>query len=184
MRFPVVALAAFLIALTPGVFAQSKNARVLVLDEAGSQPAPTGQVAKPQAADPGEVAVYDPKRDAAADIRQALAVARKEGKHVLLEIGGDWCIWCKILDRYFDDHPDLLALRKANYVMVKVNYSPDNKNEAVLGRYPKAEGYPHLYVLNAGGKLVKSQGTGELEEGRGYNDGRMRAFLKENAPAR
>ncbi len=132
----------------------------------------------------GEVHVYDPTRDAAADIRHAIASARKEGKHVLLEVGGSWCIWCKILDRYFEDHPDLLALRKANYVMVKVNFSKENENIQVLSKYPKASGYPHLYVLDGTGELIHSQDTAPLEEGRGYDHGRMRDFLSAHAPKR
>lgn len=168
---------------SPLADAQVLTARVVVLDEAGGKRVPP-QAPPKAAADRGEVNVYDPARDAAADIRLALASARKDGKHVLLEVGGAWCIWCKILDRYFEDNPDLLALRKASYVMVKVNFSKENENAAVLGKYPKASGYPHFYVLDAQGAMLKSQDTGELEEGRSYHHGRMREFLRANAPAR
>ncbi len=170
----------------PGVTysnAQVLSARVLVLDESGGQRV-APQPAPKAATDPGEVNVYDHTRDAAADIRHALSVARKEGKHVLLEVGGTWCIWCKILDRYFEEHPDLLALRKANYVMVKVNFSKENENAAALGKFPEASGYPHFYVLDAQGSLLQSQDTAPLEEGRNYHHGRMRGFLKAHAPAR
>ncbi|MCW5962427.1 MAG: thioredoxin family protein [Bryobacterales bacterium] len=187
MRNSILLTSAILLGLgwiaTPWADAQVLTARVFVLDEAGGKRVPP-QAAPKAAADPGEVNVYDPGRDAAADIRQALAAARKQGKHVLLEVGGVWCIWCKILDRYFEDNPDLLALRKASYVMVKVNFSKENENIAVLQRYPKASGYPHFYVLDAQGALLKSQDTGELEEGRSYDHGRMRNFLKSNAPAK
>jgi len=54
----------------------------------------------------------------------------------------------------------------------------------VLGKYPRASGYPHLYVLDAQGALLHSQNTAPLEEGCGYHHGRMKDFLKSHAPAR
>jgi len=134
------------------------------------------------AATAGEVHEYSPTRDAAADILHAVEVAKKSGKHVLLVAGGDWCIWCKILDRYFSDNPDLLAMRQEKFVMVKVNFSQDNENEAVLGKYPKATGYPHLYVLDGRGKLIRSQDTSELEQGKSYNKQKMQSFLQSYGP--
>jgi thiol:disulfide interchange protein len=160
-----------------GAPAQMLTARVFLLDESQRSPITAQAASTPSQPDPGEVDVYDPTRDAEADLRQALSVARRDGKRVLLEVGGKWCIWCKILDHYFVDNPDLLALRKSAYVMVKVNFSPDNENAAVLAKYPKPAGYPHLYVLDDRGKLLVSQDTGELEEGRSYHHGRMREFL-------
>lgn len=180
---PIGIYACLLFLISLSAPSQVMTARVLVLDESGrsqvSAPIPEVRAST----DPGEVNTYDPNRNASADIRNALAVARKEGKHVLLEVGGTWCIWCKILDRYFEENPDLLALRKANFVMVKVNFSKENENDTVLSKYPKPSGYPHFYVLDAQGKLKISQETGPLEEGRGYHRGRMRSFLLSNAPS-
>ena len=66
--------------------------------------------------------------------------------------------------------------------MVKVNYSPDNDNEEALGKYPHAEGYPHIYVLDAKGGLVCSQTTADFEEGHGYASEKWKAFLAKWAP--
>ncbi len=120
---------------------------------------------------------FDPARDADRDIRAAVAEARKTNRRVILDVGGEWCGWCHTLDRFFVDHPDLMAMREKAYVWLKVNYSPENKNEAVLSRYPKISGYPHLFVLDQDGALLQSQDTSLLEEGRGYNLERMKAFL-------
>ena len=65
---------------------------------------------------------------------------------------------------------------------MKVNYGDGNDNEAFLGQFPEADGYPHFYVLDSGGNLIKSQGTGELEEGKGYNEGVFLAFLEKFKP--
>jgi thiol:disulfide interchange protein len=138
----------------------------------------------PAASEAGSKAAdgYDPARDSAADIEQALADATRTGRNVLLEVGGEWCSWCHILDKYFEDNADIRELRDRNFVMVKVNFSPENKNEQVLSRYPAIEGYPHFFVLDGEGKLLHSQNTGELEAGKSYDREKFTAFLKQWGP--
>ncbi len=129
-----------------------------------------------------QVTRFDPSRDAATDIAAAAAEAKRTGRHVLVDVGGDWCIWCKRLDAFFDEQKDAADFLRKNYVPVKVNYSKENKNEAVLSRYPKVAGYPHLYVLDDDGKLLHSQDTGALESGKGHDLEKVLAFLKHWAP--
>lgn len=128
------------------------------------------------------VTTYDPKRNADTDINDAVIEARRTGKRVLVDVGGEWCIWCHILDKFFDQNPKLLEFREQNFVMVKINYSPENKNEKVLSRYPNVPGFPHLFILDGKGKLLHSQDTSELEEGKGYNLEKFSAFLKKWSP--
>jgi hypothetical protein len=68
--------------------------------------------------------------------------------------------------------------------MVKVNFSPENKNEKVLSPYPAIEGYPHFFVLNGERKLLHSRNTGELEAGKSYDREKFTAFLERWGPAR
>jgi len=134
---------------------------------------------------PDPTAKYDPARDADADIRAAVAEAKRSGRRVILDVGGEWCGWCHTLDRYFVEHPDLQKYRDAHFVWLKINMSPENQNQVVLGRYPRINGYPHLFVLDQDGKLLQSQDTSPLEEGPSYNLDRMTEFLnKWTAPAR
>ena len=128
------------------------------------------------------VHVYDPTRNADLDIQAAVAEAQRTKKRVMLEVGGLWCIWCRIMDEFFEKHPDLLAFREKNFVMVKINMSEENKNAEVLSRYPKVSGYPHIFVLDGEGKLLHSQDTAELEEGKGYNLDKFSEFLKQWSP--
>jgi thiol:disulfide interchange protein len=128
--------------------------------------------------------VFDPHRDAAKDIAAAVAEAARSGKRVLVDVGGNWCIWCHEMERYLEEHADLRALRDRNYVTVKVNWSPENKNEAVLSTYPKIPGYPHLFVLDGNGALIHSQDTSKLEDGKkSYDLKAFTAFLTQWAPA-
>ena len=126
----------------------------------------------------GPPAKFDPSRDPAKDVAAAAAQARAQGKRVLLDVGGEWCVWCRIMDDFIAANADVRAAIDANYVVVKVNWSRENKNEAFLGTLPKIAGYPHLFVLDGDGKLVHSQDTDVLELGRSYDKAKFLAFLK------
>ena len=122
---------------------------------------------------------YDPKRDAAQDIQDAIKEAQRAHKRVLLEVGGEWCSWCHTLDRFFDTHAELIQLRDKNFVTVKINFSEENENKEVLSRYGPIESYPHILVLDADGKLLLSKETGSLESGKTYDLERLTEFLKQ-----
>jgi thiol:disulfide interchange protein len=126
-------------------------------------------------------AKFDPHRDAAADVATAVAQARAQGKRVLVDVGGEWCPWCHLFDHFMEGNDEARRLRDTHYVWVKVNWSPENKNEQLLSRWPKVSGYPHLFVLDGRGQLVHSQNTAELEEGKGYNAAKVVAFLRRYA---
>src|ERR1043165_477757 len=81
------------------------------------------------------VTKYDPKRDAAQDIRDAAAEAKRTNRRVLLEVGGDWCSWCHHMDDFFQAHADLTALRDKSFITVKINFSEENPNKEVLAQY-------------------------------------------------
>jgi thiol:disulfide interchange protein len=125
---------------------------------------------------------FDPKRDPVKDLEAAVVKATKESKRILLDVGGEWCGWCKLLDQYFIDKKEIGAYLKANYIVVKVNMSPENENKPFLSKYPKIEGYPHFFVLEKDGKLLHSRNTAFLEEGQGYSDSKMMEFLTKWAP--
>jgi thioredoxin-related protein len=123
------------------------------------------------------VAKYDPKRDAAQDIRDAAAEAKRTNRRVLLEVGGEWCSWCHHMDDFFTAHPELTGLRDKSFITVKINFSEENPNKEVLAHYPAIAGYPHLFVLDSDGGLIHSQDTSALEEGKSYNLERFTTFL-------
>ena len=125
---------------------------------------------------------YDASRDAAADIKSALVQARSSHRRVLIEAGGNWCSWCKIMDRYFEDHAELAALRDKNYVTVRVSVESGGPVPAALKAYPAPAGFPHLYILDENGSLIQSQNTAELESGQSYDYEKFTFFLNAFAP--
>lgn len=129
---------------------------------------------------------FDPARDPAADLAVAQAEARRSGKRIVLDVGGEWCSWCHLLDAFIEGDAEVRTRVDASYVWMKVNYSEDNENTAFLSQFPAIKGYPHLFVLDADGKLLHSQFTGELEadkgQPKGYNRERFLAFVQAWAP--
>jgi hypothetical protein len=128
------------------------------------------------------VDTYDPARDPEVDVQRAIVEARRTGKRILLELGGDWCVWCHIMDAYFEQQPALLAARERSFITVKINVSEENDNKQFLAQYPKIPGYPHIFVLDSDGKLLHSQDTADLESGKSYDLDRFSAFLTKWGP--
>ena len=153
-----------------------------------SQPVASGNT--PAAADVAAVAAlnaqFDPARDPVADLATAKVEAQRGGKRIVLDVGGEWCSWCHLLDAFVEGNAEIRSFRDANYVWMKVNYSEDNENAAFLSQFPQIKGYPHLFVLDAQGKLLHSQFTGELEadkgQPKGYNREKFVSFMKDWAP--
>ncbi len=129
----------------------------------------------------GYVAVtkFDSNRNPFKDLQDAVAEATKTNKRILLDVGGDWCSWCFKLDRLYEQNPDLNKFLYDHYIVVKINYSKENKNEKFLAQYPQIPGYPHLFVLESDGTFLHSQNTGKLEKGKAHDKDKVFAFLKE-----
>ena len=123
------------------------------------------------------VAGYDEARNPFADLELARDRARREGKRILLQVGGDWCGWCHILDRFIQEHGAVNDRIRAGFLIMKVTFTLKNENRPFLSRYPPIPGYPHLFVLEGDGTFLHSQPTAELEEGKSYNEQAILRFL-------
>jgi len=122
------------------------------------------------------------KRDATKDIANAVSLATKQHKRILLDVGGDWRHWCLLLNTMFKADKEVARTLAERYVVVHVNWSTENENRAVLSKYPKVESFPHLFVLEKYGKLIRSQDTGALESGDHHDHAKVMAFLRKRAP--
>jgi thioredoxin-related protein len=125
---------------------------------------------------------YDENRDATADLAMTIDRAKRENKRILIQVGGDWCGWCHLMSNFIEGNDLVREKVDANYLLMKVTYTTEHPNEQFLSNYPEIKGYPHLYVLDADGKLLHSQPTAELEEGKGYNEQAYLAFLNDWKP--
>lgn len=125
------------------------------------------------------VRLYDPEADAALELRAALAQAVATGKHVLLQIGGNWCSWCHKLDRLLSGDPRIDSLLRADYVTLRINYSKENRNEDILQRLERPDrfGFPVLLVLDSSGRLLHTQDSGLLEKDGAHDPEQVYRFL-------
>ncbi|MBI1936512.1 MAG: thioredoxin family protein [Ignavibacteriales bacterium] len=121
---------------------------------------------------------FDPNRDPFMDLKNAQVEAKRANKKIMLDVGGEWCIWCHRLDAFIESSEEIKNYLHENFIFVKVNYSEENKNEKFLSRYSKIEGYPHLFVLDSKGKELHSQNTGLLEKEKSYDTDKIMEFLK------
>src|SRR6476659_9048080 len=85
--------------------------------------------------------LYDPSENAEEKIAQSIAKAKAEGKHVFIQIGGNWCVWCARFNDFTRNDTKVDSLIKAGYVVYHMNYSKENFNAKLLAKY----GYPQRF---------------------------------------
>ncbi|MCA9932724.1 MAG: thioredoxin family protein [Ardenticatenaceae bacterium] len=123
------------------------------------------------------VSIYDPLRDPAADLADALLQAEKTGKRVLLIVGGDWCIDCRMLDLFIGENQTIAAQVKQAFIVVKVNYSEENLNEDFLSQYPEIEWFPHFFIIENDGSFAEALDTREVMTDGKFDEVKFLDFL-------
>ena len=106
--------------------------------------------------------IYDDKRDPFKDATNAISLARETQRNIIIEIGGNWCVWCQKMDVFLEKNPDIYQALHNQYVLLKINVSDTNENEAFMKSLPPVLGYPHIYVSTGAGKMLLSKDTGEF----------------------
>ena len=127
-----------------------------------------------------KVKLYDPSLDGMKQINEAVSKAKSQSKHVLIQYGGNWCSWCIKFDAFCKADTSIMKVINASFIPVKLNYSPENKNEpanAYLGN-PMRFGFPVFIIVDGNGKVLHIQDSALLEEGKGYNQMKILGFFK------
>jgi len=125
--------------------------------------------------------LYDPSLDGMKQIKEAVGKAAKEGKHVLIQYGGNWCSWCIKFDAFCKADTSISIIISVNYIPVKLNYDPTNKNEeanAYLGN-PSRFGFPVFIIVDGKGVVLHIQDSSLLEEDKGYNKQKVTGFFRQ-----
>ncbi len=128
---------------------------------------------------------YNATENAEAKISELVKKAKAENKNIILQAGGNWCIWCLRFNNFVQTTPELKEIVDANYLYYHLNYSPENKNEKVFAKYdnPGAKfGYPVFVVLDQNGNMIHTQDSAVLEEGKGYSKEKVKAFFEKWTP--
>ena len=125
-----------------------------------------------------EQSVYDSTLNANDQLKVAVEQAEKENKLILLQIGGNWCCWCIILDNLMKSDELIKKELEDNYILLHID---SQSNTDFTKQYaPQLKHYPWLSVLNSQGDILVEQPTGNLEKGRGHDPQLVLDFLKGN----
>lgn len=104
---------------------------------------------------PSQPTQFYPPGDAARAIAAAQAAAKKDGRHVLLDFGADWCPDCRVLGGLFED-PAVAPVVAANFHVVRIDVGRRDKNAELVSKYggTSAEWIPAVVVLGPDGSTV------------------------------
>lgn len=134
---------------------------------------------------PEKPKLYRPDADAKTDIKVAVEKAAKEGKHVMLQVGGNWCGWCiRFHDKLINNDTLKTAFEKS-YVIYHLNYSKENQNEEIMASlgFPQRFGFPVFVILDGKGNRIHTQSSGCFESGKGYSTTEVMDFFNQWSPA-
>lgn len=124
--------------------------------------------------------LYDAKADGIIDFNEALKKAKKENKNVLVQIGGNWCPWCYRYHEFIKNNPKLDSITNSSYIVLHVNYSPENKNLELMKKLdiPQRFGFPVFVITDENGKRIHTQNSWYLEQESSYDIKKTEDFLK------
>lgn len=126
--------------------------------------------------------VYDETANGKEQIGKAIQNASVSKKHILVQVGGNWCAWCIMFDKLVTSDQPIKDYLAANYEVVHLNYSKENKNEEALAmlKHPERFGFPVFVVLNDKGELLHTQNSAYLESKtvQGHDPKEVLDFLK------
>lgn len=112
--------------------------------------------------------LYNPAADAQKQIDDAVAKAKKENKHVFLQIGGNWCKWCLRFNKFTTGDAQVDSAFSAGYMVEHINFSKENKNLPVMEKlsFPQRFGFPVFVILDGNGNRLHTQSSWYLEDGK------------------
>lgn len=129
--------------------------------------------------------LYKPEDNAEKDIAAAVKQAKSEDKFVFVQIGGNWCIWCARFNDFVTTDKQIDSLVNAGFVVYHMNYSKENYNAGLLAKYgyPQRFGFPVFLILDAEGKLIHTQNSAYLEDGKkSYDREKVVGFFNDWSP--
>jgi uncharacterized protein YyaL (SSP411 family) len=87
---------------------------------------------------------------------EAFAIAQRENKPILLDIGAVWCHWCHVMDRESYDNPEIAEIVNQHFVAVKVDRDErpdiDSRYQVAVSSISGQGGWPLTAFLTPDGK--------------------------------
>jgi thiol-disulfide isomerase/thioredoxin len=112
---------------------------------------------------------YDVNADAHAAVAAAFAEARRSGRRVLLDFGGNWCPDCRMLAGVLDD-PVVKSWTDAHFITVMIDVGRFTKNTDIAARWGvQLHAAPTVLVVTPQGKLVNGDDVTGLADARSFS---------------
>ena len=127
--------------------------------------------------------IYDAQADGEEQLATALAIAGREQKRVLLNLGANWCSDSHGMYRLLHDDPTIARELARYYVftMVDVNERGETpRNIQLLSRFadPLGRGIPVLLVVAPDGTLLNTEPTERLADVDHANPEKVLKYLR------
>ena len=110
---------------------------------------------------------YDLNADSKGELDAALARAKKSGKRVIVDLGGNWCGDCRVFSAMVSS-PQVKPFVDAHFEMVMVNVGRYDTNLDIPARFglDKLGAAPTTLIVSADGKLLNGDDTVALKDAR------------------
>jgi thiol:disulfide interchange protein len=125
----------------------------------------------------GRYRAYDGKAVPAEQLQKAYAQAKAEKKRVLVQFGGNWCVFCQALDELIEADATLKDL-KHRYVAIHIDAANADDLNQRWGK-PFDHGFPVLVVLDDSGTLLHTQPMTAFIRGGSFDPGGVAGFLRQ-----
>lgn len=123
--------------------------------------------------------IYDESASGVKQVADAIVVAKREHKRILLQFGANWCSWCLKLHKLFETDQFVREELKADYVVALIDVNNAHNNDLIV-KYGAETGYglPFLVVLDSDGNHLTTKNSDDFEEGGHLDPQKVLAFLK------
>ncbi len=111
---------------------------------------------------------YDEAQNADAAVDAAFARAKKNGKRVLIDLGGNWCGDCIVLANIMQ-LPQMKSFLEAHFERVSVDVGRFDKNLQIPARFKitnRLEGVPAVIIAEPDGRFVNQGRITALADAR------------------
>lgn len=92
----------------------------------------------------------------------AIERAKKENKHMIVDVYTTWCGWCKVMDRQTYGNAEVADYLTQNFVLAKVNgessaqihYKGETMTEKAFARKVGVTGFPTTYFMKPDADII------------------------------
>ncbi|MBO7277441.1 MAG: thioredoxin family protein [Bacteroidales bacterium] len=126
--------------------------------------------------------LYDENENAKEKIDTAIKQAQKENKHVLIQMGGNWCKWCLRFDEFVKNNNEISKVLEENYIVLHINHNKKDIETLERLEHPERFGFPVIIILDENGKRLHTQNSYYLEEGESYHAKKVLSCFKDWTP--